>query len=400
MKRNTTLLLGAISSLVAANACGSGFRLPESSIAGMNSANAVVADTGTTGAAPYNPATIAFHGNFLEAGFIGVNPTMEVTPAGGTSSVESGANVWHLLPNFYYARRFSPELSLGLGLNTPFGLETKWPAATFPLPAGARPTLSQLKMYNISPNIAYRIGDTSVAAGINYYRLTDLAFNTDLLTITGDGHGTGYTLAALHKMGAFSVGLSYRSGVTASLTGRYTNPIITYPAKLDLDLPAMTQIGINWAANDKLNLEFDIERTGWSSFDKLVIDNASTGANLVTSTNGWRDSTAYRLGATYGLSAKTILRAGFSYDSTAQTDEHFSARLADNDRRLFSMGVEQEMGGWSLSAGVMRVIFNDRTVSSAVPFGTYGADANGTAAYNGEYRSNATLIGLGVKVPL
>lgn len=38
--------------------------------------------------------------------------------------------------------------------------------------------------------------------------------------------------------------------------------------------------------------------------------------NLVTSTNGWKDVSAYRLGVTYELSDTTGLRFGYSFDET------------------------------------------------------------------------------------
>lgn len=403
MKRKTTVLVGVGCSLLASNAYCSGFRLPEISVNGMSSSNAVVADTTTPAAAAYNPASIAFHDNFVELGVIGLRPDITVTPANSAVKVRSRADSWFTLPNFYYVRRLTSDLSFGLGGNSPFGLKTNWPANTFPLPTGGKTTLTQLKMFNITPNIAYRFGDTSVAVGLNYYRLSELAFNTDLMTLTGDGDGYGYNLAALHKVGAFSVGFSYRSAVDANVTGHQTityPTITTVPAKLTLNLPWTAQIGVNWSVNEQLALEFDIDRTGWSRFDKLKIKNKDSGAALVTSTNDWRDANAYRLGGRYLLDGKTTLRAGYSYDKTCQPDARFTARLADNDRQLYSVGVERDMGGWSLSAGLMHVIFKNRTVSSSAPLGTYGSDPNGTAAYNGRYKASVNLIGLGFSKPL
>lgn len=400
METKITTLLGVVCALVVTSANSSGFRLPESTVSGMSSSNAMVADSSTTAAASYNPATIAFQENFVAMDFTGLKPDIAVTPAGSAASVDSSANTWHLLPSFYYARRLDTDISFGLGVNAPFGLATDWPENTFPLPAGVQPTLSQIKMYNVTPNIVYRMDNTSVALGVNFYRLTKLAFNTDLMTISGDGDGIGYTLAALHKQGAFSFGLSYRSAVDADITGSQNFPSTSVPATLTLGLPSMMQIGVNWAVSDRLAVEFDIERTGWSSFDTLRINHADSGANLITSANNWRDANAYRLGGTFNLNDKTTLRAGYSYDLTAQPDAYFSARLADNDRQLFSAGIEHDMGRWKLSAGFMHVLFKDRSASNSVPFGSYGTDANGTAAYNGNYQSSVNLIGLGFSVPL
>lgn len=378
------ILPGIICTLMAANSQASGFRLPESSIAGMSASNAMVADSSTAGAAFYNPATIAFHNGFIEMGFIGLKPDMTVTPAGGHHT-ESQRNDWHVIPSFYFAKRLTSDISAGLGLNSPFGLETDWPKGTFALPPGAHPRLSQLKMLNVAPSIAYRITpDTSVSAGINYYHLARLAFNTDLLTITGNGDGYGYNLAGLHKIGPVSLGLAYRSTVETDITGTFGT---STPAALSLDLPWTAQIGANWAINDHLSVEFDIDRTGWNRFNRLEINNENTGALLVpTITNNWKNANAYRLGGTYRSDTKTIWRAGYTYDETGQPDATFNPRLADSDRHLFSIGFERNMGDWKLSAGYMHVNFKERTISSG--------------PYKGKYDSSANLIGLGFNVPL
>lgn len=387
MHLTNRILPGIICALMATTSQASGFRLPESSITGMSASNAMVADTTTAGAAFYNPATIAFHNGFVEMNFIGLKPDMTVTPTSGRHT-ESQTNDWHLIPSFYFAKRLTSNISAGLGLDSPFGLETDWPTSTFPLlSTGQHPRLSQLKMLNIAPSIAYRITpDTSISAGINYYHLARLAFNTDKLTITGNGEGYGYNLAGLHKIGPVSIGLAYRSTVENDIRGSHSFSGIETPAKLELDLPWTAQIGANWAINDHWSVEFDIDRTGWNRFNKLAINKANGGGNLITSTNTWQNANAYRLGGTYRSGNTTTWRAGYTYDETGQPDATFNPRLADSDRHLFSIGFERNMGDWKLQGGYMHVRFKDRTIS-----------AN---PYRGSYESSANLIGLGFNVPL
>jgi long-subunit fatty acid transport protein len=46
--------------------------------------------------------------------------------------------------------------------------------------------------------------------------------------------------------------------------------------------------------------------------------------NLVTSTNGWKDTNACQLGVTCELSDTAGLRFGCSFDETSEGDDHFS----------------------------------------------------------------------------
>ena len=58
------------------SAYASGFRIPEASIAGLASSNALVADTSSPGALPYNPAAMAFQGQrVMIVSLINVRPT-------------------------------------------------------------------------------------------------------------------------------------------------------------------------------------------------------------------------------------------------------------------------------------------------------------------------------------
>ena len=95
----------------------SGFRLPEISIAGMGTSNALVADTVTPGAMPYNPAAMAFHKNRnVIVGIMNIHPKTETTPIGGTTTEsKGGANVQ--TPSIYYMDHINQKMTLGVAIN-------------------------------------------------------------------------------------------------------------------------------------------------------------------------------------------------------------------------------------------------------------------------------------------
>ena len=392
------LLAAAIALAVSSNASASGFRLPEVSIAGLGTSNALVANSSELGALIYNPAGMSLHDKGgAVAGLTDINLDLKVDPKGGTPTDSTGKdNIG--VPSGYFMGQLDNGWAWGLGISVPFGLETRWPAGTFPSFAGplgaAAPEHSKLEVLNFNPNVSKRISpNTSVAFGVDFYNAKSMIFNTQAYAIDGTGEGTGFNLAVLHKAGAWSFGGSYRSQVDVDINGQVSGA----PATTTITFPWMLQVGARYQASKALALEFDVERTGWSKFDKLVIK-APVAATTITSTNNWNDSNAYRFGGTYQIAPRTQLRFGLALDKTPQGDSYYSARVPDADRKLYSIGIAQDMGGWSLEAGYMRVEFDDRTVNSSVsyPRSLSNTDPNGTSAYNGKYTASVNLYGLGV----
>lgn len=387
------ILIGATLASGALTAQASGFRLPETSIAGLGTSNALVANAREPGALAYNPAAMAFHdGITVVGGLIAIDPNLSVTTASGDH--DSDVDSPFYAPSLFMTGHFTPALTWGLNIGIPFGLETNWPVGTFPIGA-ASPTRSKIDMVNINPNVAFKIGsNTGIAAGLDYYYVRDVRLDAVGAKIAGDGSDFGFNLAVLHTTGSWSFGGSYRSAVTVDAEGTATT-VITAPAEANVDFPWMLQIGARYQASQNLAIEFDVERTGWSSFDQIRIVSAALPGGQSTNTNNWDDANAYRLGATWDLTPETQLRFGYTFDETGQGDENFSARVPDADRHLFSIGIAQKLGGWTVEGGYMYVLFDDRDYVSTTAY-VPGGDANGTLAYNGNYEANVHLLGLGV----
>ena len=383
-------------SLMTANAAfASGFRIPEASIAGLGASNALVADTNTAGALPYNPASMAFHDkSVLIVSLINVWPEFEADPDLGTATKSKGASS-AILPSGYFTDHINSTMSWGISINTPFGLETQWPDETFTYfdnssAAAAdanEPEQSKLELVNINPNIAFQIDEnTSLAFGIDYHVVKKLIFNTQAIKTEGDGEGTGWNVALQHKLNNWSFGLSYRSGLSIDLDGSVDATAVGSTksnASTTLDLPDLLQIGARYQFNPAWAMEFDIEQTGWSTFDAIEIDHSSPGIpNPITSANGWEDSIAYRLSASFQASPATQYRFGYALDETPQGETDFSPRIPDGDRQTISAGFSHDMGNVSIEVGYMYA-WLERTIDSS-------------PVYNGKYKSTAHLLGLGL----
>jgi long-chain fatty acid transport protein len=399
-KKLTLLATSIIATIGISSAQASGFRIPEISVLGTGTSNALVANTDELGALPYNPANMAFHDtNGLVAGvtYIGYDLKVDTTVQGGGSYDSTGKDSFWV-PNIYAMAPGYGKVSFGLGINSPFGLETGWSADTFPsfaalgpAAAAAAPAVSRIQMINVNPNIAYEINSTtSFAFGVDYYQLLDLMLNTQGAKIEGTGSDFGWNIGFTKKFDKWNLGISYRSSVEVDINGVVNDSV---GAATSVEFPDMLQFGAYYQATDKWGIELDVERTGWSSFDKIVISAPAAGLTI-NSTNNWDDAWAVRLGAIYAMNAKTNLLLGYSYDESGQTDEYFSARVPDNDRQLFSIGLTHEYSGWTLEAAYMYVMVDDRTFNTTTP--PNPADANGTSLYNGTYESSVNLLSVGL----
>ena len=390
--RRLSALIPAAALLAAPTAEAGGFRLPDVSAVGVAVANALVANPAEDGAIPLNPAAMSFQpGNgVVGGGTMLIDFGTEVTRAGST--VESDSNPWAVVPSFYVAHHIPDSIfTVGLNINAPFGLATRWPAGTF---AATDPTLSRLRMVSINPNVSAKIGEhTAISIGPAHYRITEVVQDSATASLKGSGDETGYQLGVMHVEDDWSVGLSYRSQITVPVNGSLNGAL---PVSVDFQFPDLLQVGARYAITDRLAIEYDIERVGWSAYNESNIINKTTGATLSFSTHNWTDTTTHRLGLTYKLNDDTDLMFGFLDDRNPQPESRFSPRLPALDYRGYSVGFGYKVGQLRFVGAYQLLDFKDRNINNTAAFGTYGTDGNGTAIYNGDYASYVHQIGLGI----
>ena len=406
----------------------SGFSVPELSALGTGTANAVVANPEETGAFPYNPSAMGFHDtSSIALGTVLINPEFDVTTDSGNH--HSQGSDWFVVPIVQLALKLQDKWRLGIGVSAPFGLETRWAFGTFPklsgtfelptqlpppfpavvtLPTGNQPTDSKLEAVTFTPTLAYKVNeDLSLALGLDYYKAREAILNSQITRLEGDGDALGWNASLLYRHDAWSLGASFHSAVTLDIDGWYEPlaPAVVdlgvlkagQRASLDLDLPWRLQLGIRYAFNDALAVEFDWTRIGWSEFDRLDVFGSTDGL-IASDVNKWNDANAYRFGLTYEVRPTTQLRFGYSYDETGQNDTHFSARVPDNDRHLFAIGVGEDLGqGWALEAAYMYVTVEERRIRSTIPYRQLGDEVNGSDALDGDYSSSVNLLALEVR---
>lgn len=371
LNRTSLLLLAsaAAAALTAGTASAGSFALREQSARGQGQAFAgAAAGQAGLGSMYWNPATMAaFEGFQVEMNLSGIFPYSDITPTTGTSPFLLGAGgtastgdiaLDAALPAGYVSYQLDDDVWIGLGLNTPFGLETKNPPNA---PGQIYARTSEVISYNITPTIAWQVNDwLALGAGIEamYFktRLTQamgIMPNAASADLQGDSWGVGFTLGfTLTPMDGTTIGVGYRSQIKQSLTGdiNFGAPVSTslgtlpagrYDVKSDLTLPDQITVGLSQDLTDDLTLNAGFEWTNWSVFNNFPVVGTSGITNGVEITDlpfEYDDGYYVSLGLEYDWTQQFTIRGGLGYEWSPISTRNRDLRLPDSNRIHASIG--------------------------------------------------------------
>lgn len=359
-----------------------GFALMEQSASDQGSAFAGAAALAEDASVIYfNPAGMTqlrgrqavFGANLIDLGAVFTNRGSSVSGAAGggaLTGIDDDGGMTALVPNAYVALPINDRWSWGLGINTPFGLETNYADNWTGRYHGIK---SQLMTINVNPSLAYKVNDRlSLGAGVNaQYVDATLTSAIDFgallgapgsldgkAKVSGDDISYGYNLGVLFALTpASQLGLSYRSSIQHALSGDAdfdvpaplvgaslgpltvgTHVFADTSASTRLKLPATLSLSFNRRLNERVSLLADVTRTGWSSFHELRIDYDTLQPDSVT-TQEWKGVYRYSLGGSYRMDNGWKLRAGMAFDqSPVPNAVRRTPRVPDNDRTWLSIG--------------------------------------------------------------
>lgn len=450
---SSCIIAGLLIFAFATSALSSGFALIEQSVSGLGNAfagGAASAEDATT--IFFNPAGLTMlDGQNVTAGAHVIMPSAKFS-AETTSNVLgqplSGGNggdggVTGIAPNLYYANRLSEQWSIGLGINAPFGLATKYDKDWV---GRYHAVESDVMTININPSVAYRVNDQfSIGVGLNaqYIEATlSSMVDSGLVAYSGTGGLTplanvsntdydvyaennaddwsyGYNLGLLYEFNANTrIGLAYRSEIEHDLEGTVKTsmsglaaatldaiPIAPgatmlnlFPAsqgvKGTITLPASASLSLFHQVNDKLAIMADISWTEWSSFDKLTLDFESgiAGSSSSTTTENWDDNWRYSIGATYQATDALKLRTGVAFDETPISDEYRTPRIPGNDRLWISLGAGYQFSErLSMDAAYTHLFVDDAKMEkTALP----GSEDEGRGTVIGEFENTVDIASI------
>jgi len=401
----------AVLMFAASPAMAGAFRIPEAGTPAMGQANAFVGQADDPSAVHHNAAgMVNLEGNQIMFGMNLITPVSTFTssfpPTAGQSADAKDQNF--PVPYFFYSNHLGDsDWWIGFGVNAPFGLGTEWDdSATFngALEAFASSTLAgvplvtetTLEIVKIAPVFAHRLNDRfSYGFGPEYYQVQKIVYDGGSTTgpyqVDGDGDGWGFALSALYEAtDAMRVGLSYHSGVTAEVKVDAVNfpltQVTSYTGKasVDLNLPDTLALGVHYQVSDAVSLNFDLDQTMWSDYDKLEFKDSS-GTLLRTVPKDYDNVLAVRIGGEYSVNDNWTVRAGYLTEPSPLPEETFDPRLPDADATALFLGGGYDAGQWAINGAYMALTKDDRNVDSdEIP----GLDF----VYDGKYEANIDII--------
>lgn len=400
------LLLGfGIAAVFTAQIFASGFQINEHGARAMAMGGAFAGLANDPSAIFFNPAGIAqLNGTHFMAGVTLISP--KATFRGPAPQITEYSIDHQLFTpiNFYFTQQISKKFFVGLSVNNPYGLGTKWPSDWVGRYLAYD---TSVETFFFTPVVAYKISDNlMLSAGMTYAtgkvtikKYASLApFNGDaLVSLEGDGTAIGFTGGILWKAtDKLSVGISYRSESKFDFSGTATSDAPAALASVvpsgditaSLTTPQNITFGLAYKFNDKLTVTADYQYVGWSCYDSLKVEFKNPAYGDLAAPRLYNNSFIARFGTEYKVSDGLDLRGGIYYDKNPVPDEYVEPSLPDADRLGFNVGV-----GYNLTKNIkvdlayMFIRFSERKIEdSKVEY------TNGDSKFNGVYNSSAHLF--------
>ena len=347
------------------------FYLQEQSVRGWGRANSgEVADQGPS-SLWWNPAAIGgtdrMRVSFGATGFLPQGrirddgtqidrPLLAPAPVGGASTlrdpVQKGA-----APNFAIALPVNDRIALGFSLSSPYSFTTDYDADGWQRYSAIRTRLITL---DAQPSVAFAPSEwLSVGAALNL-QYSDALLSNALpnlaagqpdarLKLTGDGFHLGWSAGVqLRPTERLSLGIGYKSAVEHKLDGRVRISGLLGPLagrNVDSDIvarfstPWQLSIGARAGVTERLTLNAQAVRFGWSKFDAIRFSAPLNNAIVQNYKNTW----SFAFGADAEASEKLVVRAGIQFDPTPTRDDSRDPRVPDSDRVDYNFGTSYRM---------------------------------------------------------
>jgi long-chain fatty acid transport protein len=444
----------AMFALVAGHAWGAAFALQENSGSGLGNAFAGGAagaeDASTIWSNPAGMSRLASPQAAVAVHLItpsikfsnGSSENAALQPLGNSDGDAGNLNV---VPNLYLSMPINSQWSVGLGINSPFGLVTEWSSDWL---GRYQAIKSDIQTINVNPAISWRVNDTfAVGVGVDWQHVkgtfsSAVNYSAVLVGVASDPR-SGVPPALIPTIAALvpgldakdtieandsawgwnigflwdatpqtRIGAQYRSSINYHVSG---NVGFDYPAlpvvppalapvlagldgaakavvlpnggvTADVKLPDIANLSVFHRLDDRWDLMGDVQFTHWSVFKDLTFVR-TTGVELGSTPENFRDTWRVSAGATYHHNDAWSFRGGLAWDETPVNSTDMTPRLPDGNRTWVSLGTQYNFNrNMALDAGFAYVFVNNADSNQ---------NAGSTAAYgliNGTYKLNVTIL--------
>jgi long-chain fatty acid transport protein len=361
-----TTALVAVIATGAGTAVAGGFAVREQSTESQGASFAgSAAMGGGIGSMFWNPAATANKPGFnTESNYALIIPDAEVHTKGGTapqlgllgsdSGSIAGLAIVPASYMTYQMKNYDPNLFIGLGINSPFGLTTEPDNNNYKGAVLGR--TSHLFTVNLNPTLAYRVTPeitVGLGAQIMYasgqFKFALVGAGGTLIPGSAGFEGDSITAGATAGINfapapGTNIGLGYRSRMTEKLEGQFFSPVgAKVDGTVDVKLPDIVTLSLRQSIAPNMRLLGTVEYTSWSVFDELRVKR-SVGTDVVIDAK-WSDSWLFSVGGEYDVNRALTLRTGFGYEISPVDDPTKRiVGIPDSDRVWASIGASYK---WS-----------------------------------------------------
>jgi long-chain fatty acid transport protein len=383
------------------------FAIRTQSAYAQGSSFAGIAAGGSLSSMFWNPANLSDVQRIaLEAVGTGIFPEVDVKldpqpPLGFAGSNEGNIAQNTFVPAGYAAHRLNHRIVLGVGINSPFGLATKYDGGSILYQTGIAGK-SEVLSLNVNPAMSVELTDwlaVALGAQIQYFdaRLTRQALGP-LGTSTLDGDDVGFGLTAgikITPVPGTEIGLGYRSFIEHELDGKLeTGNAGNFHVKYDnVNLPDVVTLGIRQRIAERFRIMAGAEWSNWSRFDTVKVKGGPAPIDLdFHYDDGW----FFSVGGELDVTQRVTVRSGVGYEWGPIDDNVRTYRVPDSDRLHLSGGVSYRLDErFSFDVGYSFVVLEDASLRAA---NAGGPDANGP--FSGRVDAHTHYISAAIKVKL
>ena len=326
-----SVVIMMVAFLVPSNTFAQAIRFQPQGVAAAGQGNAFVAQADDASAIHYNPAGLSqVNGVQVLTGTTLVGGSIKFTsPTGIDSRGDLGGSIAFPPPSHSYVSANLGSLgwdslsnvTVGLGLTSPFGSNTRYPVDG---PFNTAITSTALPLIDIKPTVAYKLND-QLAIGVSADIYTFASFLGQghaeqkqvgsgalagaSIELNGKGTGAGATVSLLYTplrnsdgKPIASIGLVYRTQAVVPLSGSFlVNGAKVADASTNLVLPKIYTGAIAiWpvrTSEREWKLELDVEYVGWKSNRDLDV-HLSSGA-VIPQPQQWKTVPVVAIGTEY-----------------------------------------------------------------------------------------------------
>ena len=320
-------------------------------------------------------------------------------PLLGGNGGDGGLTVF--APGFYYTRPMENDWWLGIGLNAPFGLTTKYDSDW----VGRYQSIeSSIESVALNLSFAKKMSTQwSVGAGLFYQQAAaklvtavdfgsvclgtlDAATCSTLgmpapqsadgqLSLDGDDAGIGGLLGILYEAENYRIGALYRSKVDHELEASADfatpagvaafAPLFTdTTAKIDITLPEQLSLSAYLQLNSQLAVMADVTRTNWSRIKEIDINYSNSAQPNTTLPKKWEATTRVALGMDYIANDRWTIQAGMAKEESPIPDGTFEPGIPIAGISWYSLGaMYQATDTLAIDFGVTKVIVDDQKIN-------------------------------------